>query len=240
MVTIGALWLRHPALLALRCGWRVPSSGWSCHTISRTTRSSPMRMQSVSALTASGGRSRPVQHPLRGLGEGSLRTRRPLVGSRRVRWASSPSCRRVHRRWGARSYCRSSSIFSISTVVAYMASRTLDPGARLPRRVQGLLAQWRGSRTALPRCRMRSGLGDRGPESSKGCWTHSRTGSLPLDSSAGFGRHEAHMTSNGGVSGGRIRIAVLCGSVRPGNYTRMAVDVVVASLSARSGHCGSI
>ena len=36
------------------------------------------------------------------------------------------------------------------------------------------------------------------------------------------------MTSN---SGG-IRIAVLCGSVRPGNYTRMAVDVVTASLSA--------
>ena len=35
------------------------------------------------------------------------------------------------------------------------------------------------------------------------------------------------MTSNG-----RIRIAVLCGSVRPGNYTRMAVDVVVASLSS--------
>ncbi|MCH7892032.1 MAG: NAD(P)H-dependent oxidoreductase [Gemmatimonadetes bacterium] len=31
---------------------------------------------------------------------------------------------------------------------------------------------------------------------------------------------------------GRIRIAVLCGSVRPRNYTRMAVDVVVASLSA--------
>ena len=30
---------------------------------------------------------------------------------------------------------------------------------------------------------------------------------------------------------GRIRIAVLCGSVRPGNYTRMAVEVVVASLS---------
>ncbi len=30
-----------------------------------------------------------------------------------------------------------------------------------------------------------------------------------------------------------IRIAVLCGSVRPGNYTRMAADVVVASLSAR-------
>ena len=36
------------------------------------------------------------------------------------------------------------------------------------------------------------------------------------------------MTSNDG----RIRIAVLCGSVRPGNYTRMAADVVVASLSA--------
>ena len=36
------------------------------------------------------------------------------------------------------------------------------------------------------------------------------------------------MTSNNG----RIRIAVLCGSVRPGNYTRMAVDVVTASLSA--------
>ena len=35
------------------------------------------------------------------------------------------------------------------------------------------------------------------------------------------------MTSNNG----RIRIAVLCGSVRPGNYTRMAVDVVTASLS---------
>ena len=35
------------------------------------------------------------------------------------------------------------------------------------------------------------------------------------------------MTSNNG----RIRIAVLCGSVRPGNYTRMAVDVVVASLA---------
>ena len=30
----------------------------------------------------------------------------------------------------------------------------------------------------------------------------------------------------------RIRIAVVCGSVRPGNYTRMAVDVVAASLSA--------
>ena len=30
---------------------------------------------------------------------------------------------------------------------------------------------------------------------------------------------------------GRIRIAVLCGSVRPGNYTRMAADIVVASLS---------
>ncbi len=36
------------------------------------------------------------------------------------------------------------------------------------------------------------------------------------------------MTPN---SGG-IRIALLCGSVRPGNYTRMAVDVVTASLSA--------
>ncbi len=36
------------------------------------------------------------------------------------------------------------------------------------------------------------------------------------------------MTSNKGG----IRIAVLCGSVRPRNYTRMAVDVVVASLSA--------
>lgn len=36
------------------------------------------------------------------------------------------------------------------------------------------------------------------------------------------------MTSNNG----RIRIAVLCGSVRPRNYTRMAVDVVTASLSA--------
>ena len=36
------------------------------------------------------------------------------------------------------------------------------------------------------------------------------------------------MTSNNGG----IRIAVLCGSVRPGNYTRMAVEVVVASLSA--------
>ena len=36
------------------------------------------------------------------------------------------------------------------------------------------------------------------------------------------------MTSNNG----RIRIAILCGSVRPGNYTRMAVDVVVASLAA--------
>ena len=35
------------------------------------------------------------------------------------------------------------------------------------------------------------------------------------------------MTSNNG----RIRIAVLCGSVRPRNYTRMAVDVVTASLS---------
>lgn len=29
-----------------------------------------------------------------------------------------------------------------------------------------------------------------------------------------------------------IRIALLCGSVRPGNYTRMAVDVVAAALSA--------
>ena len=37
------------------------------------------------------------------------------------------------------------------------------------------------------------------------------------------------MTSNSG----RIRIAVLCGSVRPGNYTRMAVDVVTASLSTQ-------
>ena len=36
------------------------------------------------------------------------------------------------------------------------------------------------------------------------------------------------MTSNNGG----IRIAVLCGSVRPGNYTRMAVDVVTTSLSA--------
>ena len=35
------------------------------------------------------------------------------------------------------------------------------------------------------------------------------------------------MTSNNG----RIRIAVLCGSVRPRNYTRMAVDVVTASLT---------
>ena len=35
------------------------------------------------------------------------------------------------------------------------------------------------------------------------------------------------MTSNNG----RIRIAVLCGSVRPANYTRMAAEVVVASLS---------
>ena len=35
------------------------------------------------------------------------------------------------------------------------------------------------------------------------------------------------MTSNNGG----IRIAVLCGSVRPDNYTRMAVDVVTASLS---------
>ena len=33
------------------------------------------------------------------------------------------------------------------------------------------------------------------------------------------------------VHKGPIRIAVLCGSVRPRNYTRMAVDVVVASLS---------
>ena len=32
---------------------------------------------------------------------------------------------------------------------------------------------------------------------------------------------------------GGIRIAVVCGSVRPGNYTRMAVEVVAASLSAR-------
>ncbi len=30
---------------------------------------------------------------------------------------------------------------------------------------------------------------------------------------------------------GRIRIVLVCGSVRPGNYTRMAVDVVAASLS---------
>ena len=36
------------------------------------------------------------------------------------------------------------------------------------------------------------------------------------------------MTANNG----RIRIAVVCGSVRPGNYTRMAVEVVAASLSA--------
>lgn len=34
---------------------------------------------------------------------------------------------------------------------------------------------------------------------------------------------------------GPIRIAVLSGSVRPGNYTRMAVDVVVASLSGHPG-----
>lgn len=39
-------------------------------------------------------------------------------------------------------------------------------------------------------------------------------------------------TRMSGQSGG-IRIAVVCGSVRPGNYTRMAVDIVVASLSAR-------
>ena len=31
---------------------------------------------------------------------------------------------------------------------------------------------------------------------------------------------------------GRIRIVLLCGSVRPGNYTRMAANVVAASLSA--------
>ena len=31
---------------------------------------------------------------------------------------------------------------------------------------------------------------------------------------------------------GGIRIAVVCGSVRPGNYTRMAVEVVAKSLSA--------
>ncbi len=31
---------------------------------------------------------------------------------------------------------------------------------------------------------------------------------------------------------GGIRIAVVCGSVRPGNYTRMAVEVVTKSLSA--------
>ena len=36
------------------------------------------------------------------------------------------------------------------------------------------------------------------------------------------------MTSNNR----RIRIVVLCGSVRPGNYTRMAVDIVVASFAA--------
>ena len=36
------------------------------------------------------------------------------------------------------------------------------------------------------------------------------------------------MTSNDG----RIRIVLVCGSVRPGNYTRMAVDVVATSLSA--------
>jgi len=36
------------------------------------------------------------------------------------------------------------------------------------------------------------------------------------------------MTSNDG----RIRIALVCGGVRPGNYTRMAVEVVAASLSA--------
>ncbi len=36
------------------------------------------------------------------------------------------------------------------------------------------------------------------------------------------------MTANSG----RFRVAMLCGSVRPGNYTRMAVDVVVTSLSA--------
>ncbi len=29
---------------------------------------------------------------------------------------------------------------------------------------------------------------------------------------------------------GGIRIAVVCGSVRPGNYTRMAVDVVAAPI----------
>ncbi len=33
-------------------------------------------------------------------------------------------------------------------------------------------------------------------------------------------------------NGGGIRIAVVCGSVRPGNYTLMAVNVVAASLSA--------
>ncbi len=36
------------------------------------------------------------------------------------------------------------------------------------------------------------------------------------------------MTSNDG----RIRIALVCGSVRPGNYTRMALDVVATSLAA--------
>jgi len=36
------------------------------------------------------------------------------------------------------------------------------------------------------------------------------------------------MISNNGC----IQIVVVCGSVRPGNYTRMAVDVVAASLSA--------
>ena len=33
-------------------------------------------------------------------------------------------------------------------------------------------------------------------------------------------------------SNGRMRIALVCGSVRPGNYTRMAADVVASSLSA--------
>ncbi len=33
-------------------------------------------------------------------------------------------------------------------------------------------------------------------------------------------------------NGGGIRIAVVCGSVRPGNYTLMAVEVVATSLSA--------
>ena len=33
-------------------------------------------------------------------------------------------------------------------------------------------------------------------------------------------------------NGGGIRIAVVCGSVRPGNYTLMAVNVVAVSLSA--------